>query len=376
MSSVPVFSVSDFVAVFNQTIEYSYPLVRVVGEISSFKIAKGRWVYFDLKDELSKIRCFGAVQQLPGPMEDGMLVEITATPALHPQFGFTLNLLAIELSGEGTIHKAYKMLEATLQSEGLFDRARKRTIPFPPKSIGLVTANNSAAYADFMKIIKARWLGIEIQCIDVHVQGANAVSEIIGALEYFNKSLDVDVVVITRGGGNSDDLQAFNHETMVRAIAASRIPTLVAVGHEIDICLAERVADLRASTPSNAAELLVPDKKAELARIIARADQLHGSVQQIITRHSEFVTAQQAGLSNALSRTVAIVKKSIQQQQKLLDSYDPRAVLNRGYALLQKEGKYISSGLSLEIGDSVDIYLRKQNWRATITERLKGNSNV
>ena len=106
------------------------------------------------------------------------------------------------------------------------------------------------------------------------------------------------------------------------------------------------------------------------------ADQLRGSVQQIIARHSEFVAAQQVGLSNALSHTVAIVEKSIQQQKKLLDSYDPRAVLKRGYALLQKEGEYISSGSTLKIGDSIDIHLSKQNWRATITDRLQGNSNV
>lgn len=372
MSSVPVFSVSDFVAVFNQTIEHSYPIVRVVGEINSFKIAKNRWLYFDLKDELSKIRCFGSVQQLPGPVEDGMMVQITATPFLHPQFGFTLNLLAIELSGEGTIHKAYKLLETKLQSEGLFDSARKRTILSPPQSIGLITANNSAAYYDFMKIIEARWMDVDIQFIDVHVQGANAVPELLEALDYFNEKTHVDVVVITRGGGSNDDLQAFNHEALVRAIAASRTPTLVAIGHEIDVCLAERVADVRASTPSNAAELLVPDKKVELLRLTERSEQLGYQIQQYISRQEELISVRRGGLLNAISHKLIRAENNIFQQKILLDSYNPRAILKRGYAILRKEGKYISAGSLLKTGDTIDIYLHDQNWRAKLIEKIKG----
>ncbi|MEI6237750.1 MAG: exodeoxyribonuclease VII large subunit, partial [Candidatus Saccharibacteria bacterium] len=264
-----ILSPTDFVAIANQALEHVFGNVFIEGELSNFRISKNRWVYFDIKDDISKVACFGSVYQLPGPLKDGMLVKIGGQPRLHPQFGFKINFVSITPSGEGSINKAYELLRAKLNAEGLFLESRKRSIQYPPIKIGLITSNESAAYADFIKIINNRWPLLEIELYDVQVQGEAAINQIIDALTRANKMSDLaEVLVIIRGGGSSDDLAVFNDERVVRAIAASRIPTFVAIGHEINESLAEMVADKRASTPSNAAELLVPDKNSELKHLI------------------------------------------------------------------------------------------------------------
>jgi exodeoxyribonuclease VII large subunit len=257
-----VLTVSDFVAVLNQTLEYAYPSIVVTGELANFRVSKGRWVYFDLKDEHASVKCFATIYQLPGPLEDGMLLNVRATPRLHQLYGFSLNATNIQPAGEGTIRRASELLRAKLTAEGLFDDSRKRVIPYPPARIGLIASGESAAYIDFMKILQARWSGVEIVHADVQVQGEVAPAQIVAAIEQLNGlATPPDVLVITRGGGSAEDLQAFSTEQVTRAVAASRVPTLVAIGHEVDVSLAELAADQRASTPSNAAELLVPDRQ-------------------------------------------------------------------------------------------------------------------
>ena len=177
-----IFSVSDFVAVLNQTMDYAYPDVAIVGEISNYRVSKNRWVYFDLKDEYSSVKCFGTVYMLPGPLEDGLMVQIGGSPRLHQQFGFSVNLRAVQPVGEGSLKKAAALLEKKLALEGLFDESRKRSLPYPPKRIGLVTSSESAAYHDFMKILSSRWGGIDIELFDVQVQGEAAPAQIIKAI--------------------------------------------------------------------------------------------------------------------------------------------------------------------------------------------------
>src|ERR1035437_4377798 len=260
-----IFSVSDFVASVNQTFEYAYNSVLIVGELSNFKISKNKWVYFDLKDDTASVRFFGTTYVLPGPLEDGMLLEVRGNPRLHPQFGFSVTVQSVRPVGEGSIKKAVKLLEAKLRSEGLFDEDRKRKLLYPPQTVGLIPSKESAGYSDFMKILNSRWRGLDIQHLDVQVQGSMAIGQIVSAIEQFNQSaMPLDVLVIIRGGGSADDLQVFNTEQVARAVSVSRIPTMVAIGHESDISLAELVADKRASTPSNAAELLVPDRRATI----------------------------------------------------------------------------------------------------------------
>ena len=262
-----ILQVSDFVALLNQTLEFAYPVVTVQGELANFRVSKNKWVYFDIKDQHATVRCFGTIYQLPGPLEDGMLIQITATPRLHPLYNFSLNIQAIAPVGEGSIKKAQSLLEAKLQKEGLFDTERKRLLPYPPTKIGLIASVESAAYKDFMKIINVRWVGLHIAVANVQVQGAAAVGQITSALKYLNEHMDLEAIIVTRGGGSPEDLAVFSTEQVTRAVAASRVPTLVAVGHEVDVSLAELAADVRASTPSNAAELLVPDRRDVLASV-------------------------------------------------------------------------------------------------------------
>jgi exodeoxyribonuclease VII large subunit len=268
-------SVSEFVALLNQTLEFAYPHVTIAGELANFRISKNRWLYFDLKDEGAVVRFFGTVYALPGPLENGMLLKVSGSPRLHPLYGFSVSVLSITPSGEGSIKKAATLLEAKLAAEGLFDPTRKRPLPYPPARIGLIASTESAAYSDFLKVLGERWGGVTIEVIDVQVQGEVAPEQIVQAITRFNqKSLAPDVLVITRGGGSAQDLQAFSSEQVTRAVAASRIPTLVAIGHERDIALAELAADQRASTPSNAAELLLPDRAQKMHELLGIRERL------------------------------------------------------------------------------------------------------
>jgi exodeoxyribonuclease VII large subunit len=352
-----VLSVSDFVGLLNQTLEYAYPAISIVGELSNFRISKNKWVYFDLKDDFSSVKFFGTVYQLPGPLEDGLMLQVRGTPRLHNQFGFSVNVQNIQL------------LEAKLTAEGLFDESRKRPLPYPPKTIGLVASGESAAYHDFIKIINARWGGIDIQLADVQVQGEPAPRQIVNAIEYFNTHAEsVDVLVVTRGGGSADDLAAFSTEQVTRAVAGSRIPTIVAIGHEVDISLAELAADRRASTPSNAAEMLTPDKTHELAVIRdTQRSLLHVLTQNVATSKQQLSDTMMQ-LHATLESVVLRAKESLAFRSNLLEALSPTAALKRGYAVIRtQQGTILRTGRGVNVGDTLAIELSD----ATITTEVK-----
>jgi exodeoxyribonuclease VII large subunit len=352
-------SVSEFVDLFNQTLDFAYPKVTILGELANFRISKDKWIYFDLKDETATIHFFGSVWQLPGPLEDGMMLRVISAPRLHPQYGFTMNIQKILLSGEGTIKKAAKLLEIKLASEGLFDADRKRPIPFPAQRIGLITSKESAAYSDFTKIINERWGGLEIFLCDVQVQGEASADQIIRAVDLINQYNPlVDVIVVTRGGGSQEDLQTFNVEAVVRAIAGSRIPTLVAIGHERDISLAEAAADRRGSTPTNAAELLVPDKQTVLRALKQEAKQLDVSIFQILRLAQEAITASQTTLGNSFNSVISNSNDRLLSNTRLLELLNPNNILARGYALIRiPNGIIIKNIKQLNKNDIVNLNL-------------------
>ena len=337
MASEPIeVSVSELVALLNQTLEYAYPAVVVVGELANVRVSKGKWLYFDLKDGESSVKCFGTVFMLPGPLEDGMLVRITAAPRLHKLYGFSMQVRSIQPSGEGSLRKAAALLQAKLTAEGLFDVARKRPLPYPPRSVVVVTSEQSAAYADFVKILQARWGGVAVSLIDVQVQGEPAPRQITAAIEYVNAQAQLpDVLVLIRGGGSPDDLAAFNTEQVTRAVAASRAPTLVAIGHEIDTSLAELAADMRGSTPSNAAELLVPDRQSVLAALAQTRQQLLQAALNGPARQREIIDRYKVALSQSLQHYMTQVTAQLQSRHNLLAALNPLAVLERGYAVVQ-----------------------------------------
>jgi exodeoxyribonuclease VII large subunit len=353
-----VFGVSDFVAVLNQTMEFAYPAVVISGELANLRVSKNRWVYFDLKDESSSVKFFATVFQLPGPLEDGMIVNVRGVPRLHNLYGFSVTAQSIQPAGEGSIRRAADLLRAKLQAEGLFDDSRKRALPYPPTRIGLITSAQSAAYADFTKIIKARWQGVAITLIDVQVQGEPAPTQIVAAIEQMNALAEPpEVIVIVRGGGSAEDLAAFSTEQVTRAVAASRVPTLVAIGHEIDTSLAELAADRRASTPSNAAELLVPDRRHVVGVLHATATQLEQAGARHIAIARQALDRQVLDLEQAVQRVLDRTRSEQQAAVRLLAAYDPTAILRRGYAIVRHDGQALRQAESLQAGDIVDIEL-------------------
>jgi len=368
MSEPIELGVSEFVALVNQTFEFAYPFVTITGELANFRVSKNRWVYFDLKDEFSTLKCFGTVYSLPGPLEDGMLLKVSGQPRLHNLYGFSFNIQTIQPAGEGSIRRAADLLQAKLAAEGLFDPARKRPLPYPPQRIGLVTSAQSAAYADFVKILNARWSGLAIDLVDVQVQGESAPLQIVNAMEQLNELAEPpEVIVLIRGGGSAEDLAAFSAENVTRAVAASRVPTLVAIGHEIDLSLAELAADVRASTPSNAAELLVPDRAHELQRLQDSAKQLGQALTQSVTdiRKQTKQTAQ--SLAQAIDDFLLNKQRDLQIKKQLLAVFNPNEVLKRGYAIVRTENGLVTSVKSLKAGQNVQLELQDGSAAISIT---------
>lgn len=342
--------VSDFIAIVNQTLEYAYSSVEVEGEVASFKISQGKFVFFDLKDAGGSIGCFMTVWQLRVPVEDGMKVIITATPKLTQWGKFSLTVQAIRPSGEGSLKKSFELLRAKLDKEGLFAPERKRPLPRLPSRIAVISSTQAAGYADFIKIVNDRWGGLEIDVAHVQVQGADAPDQMIRALKYFNsREILPEVIVLIRGGGSADDLSAFNDELLVREIAASRVPTLVGVGHEIDESLADLAADMRAATPSNAAQILVPDRY-EIIRGV------RVSVASLLPRTEQAIERARSDIRQRLARSMAEIDGKFARQtdqlavqRRVLAEYDPRRVLMRGYALVRGD---IAVGGVIEIEKS------------------------
>lgn len=354
-----ILGVSDFVALANQTFEYAFPFVTITGELANFRVSKNKWVYFDLKDEFASVRFFGTVYMLPGPLEDGMLLEVCGNPRLHPQFGFSVNVQSMHPVGEGSIKKAANLLEAKLRAEGLFDDERKRPLPYPPATIGLITSKESAVYADFIKILHQRWRGVEVWLINVQVQGEAAPEQIISAIEQFNQAAEQpEVLVLIRGGGSADDLQAYSTEQVTRAVAASRVPTLVAIGHEIDVSLAELVADQRASTPSNAAEMLVPDRRAVLETLVEMRPRLRTMLEDHLQTERHDLGEAAATFHRTVENIMQDAALYHYRQRQLLAALSPRAILSRGYAIVRDTaGRPLRSGRGLAPGAVVNIEL-------------------
>jgi exodeoxyribonuclease VII large subunit len=358
MSEPIELSVSEFVALLNQTLEFAYPSVVVTGELSSFRVSKNRWVYFDLKDETASVKCFGTVYMLPGPLEDGMLLQVRATPRLHQLYGFSLNIMSMRPAGEGSIKKAAALLQTKLTAEGLFDDSRKRLLPYPPTRIGLITSEQSAAYADFTKILRARWGGVSVELIDTQVQGEIAPAQIVAAIEQFNAQAEPpEVLVLIRGGGSAEDLATFSTESVTRAVAASRVPTLVAIGHEVDLSLAELAADMRASTPSNAAELLTPDRVAELRVLTDNKRQLAGALQQLVKDQRMSVEQGRERLVLAVQQLFTDAAAGLKLKTQLLEAYNPNMALARGYAIIRAERQLITSVKQLKPEQLLELQL-------------------
>jgi exodeoxyribonuclease VII large subunit len=410
--SPQIISVSQFLAIINETLAFAYPEVTIEGEVSSFKVNQGKFVFFDLKDEQGSLGCFMMVHQLKLPLEDGMKVRVTGSPKITKFSKFSLTVRQIELAGEGELRRAMELLKRKLQNEGLFDPARKRLLPRFPQRIGLITSGTSAAYSDFIKILAARWGGINVLLADVSVQGLRAPDQIVEALEYFNElSEPADVVVLIRGGGSLEDLMAFSTEPVARAVAKSRTPIIVGVGHEIDVSLADFAADVRAATPTDAARIVVPDRteissrvdhlsrridaglfrttSALSTKITRAAGQLesylrhprerlqHGesSLWRGLDRISSKIDASKAKrdqleyrLQNFKRLVVARRSEQLTSLERVLRGFDPQAILGRGYAIVRHDKKLIRTSHDTKVGESLVIQLAEGQIATEVTK--------
>lgn len=325
--------------------------VCVQGEVANFKITQNRFVWFDLKDEKSYVSCFLMVFNLHVQLQDGMMIQLIGNPGLFTKSGrFHFNVKDIKLVGEGTLKKEYELLKKKLELEGLFASERKRPLPRFPERIGLITSVDAAAYTDVIKILKNRWAGLEILFYPVSVQGQSAIDDIKEAFNYFNQQENIAALILTRGGGSTEDLWAFNTEEVCRAVFASKIPVIAAIGHERDVTLVDFVADVRAATPSNAAELAVPHKDDVIFQIDSYINQQEKEITDNLDDKKEYLD----NFSNILDNIMRKFSEKINHAFNLLKSYNPQNVLARGYSITKCQNKIIKNGKKLKKNDIIE----------------------
>lgn len=374
MENTPL-RVSDCIALINQTLEYAYPVVLVEGEVASFKVNQGKYVFFDLKDESGTLNCFMSVYQLRIPLEDGMKVRVLAAPKITQWGRFSLTVREVQPVGAGSLKRSFELLKAKLEKEGLFAPERKRRLPLLPQRIGVVTSTQAAGYADFINILNARWGGLDIVVAHTLVQGMSAPRQMVKAIEHLNQMGEPpEVIALIRGGGSADDLAAFNDEPLVRAIAASRVPVIVGVGHETDTSLADLVADVRAVTPSNAAQLLVPDRK-DFERSVNESVRrmLLLMERQVLTVCRKTDEAVRRSLHTTILAYERLAART-SELRAVLKQLDPKAALKRGYAIVKnKQGLVIGSRAAPIVGEELAIETNTYHITAGVTYVTKRN---
>lgn len=385
-----VFQVSEFIAYFNDAVRsfMNEQQMAIEGEIAEFKVSQGKFAWFKLKDAEGVVDCFAMTFVLKQPVEEGMKVRVSGYPKIYQRSGkFSINVTRLELIGEGALKRAFELLKKKLAAEGLFAPERKRPLPRYPERIGLITSGEAAAYTDFVRILNNRWGGMDVQLADVAVQGKDAVAEIVGAFRWFNAHAgEFDVLVLTRGGGAMEDLAAFNDEAVARAIFSSRIPVVVGVGHERDETIADYVADVRASTPSNAAERLVPDRREALYALAVQPRMMANALERGIGAGTRRLAQSVDRMETAVRREARVVgdamhafalagarfedavhrrSQRVAALERLLASLDPTAVLKRGYAIVYgPKGKLVRDPAAVDAGARLRIQLASGTLRA------------
>src|SRR5512139_1004597 len=303
-----IYSVSALTAEVKAVLEDGFSAIWVEGELSNFKHHTSGHMYFTLKDAQAQIRGVmfrGHNRLLRFQPADGLSVLVCGTVTVYERRGeYQINVEFMEPKGIGALQLAFEQLKAKLEAEGLFDESRKRPLPLLPRKIGIITSPTGAVIRDMLTVIGRRFPGLEVLIHPVAVQGEGAAGEIAAALGRLGVRTDLDVLVVARGGGSLEDLWAFNEEAVARAIAASPIPVISAVGHETDVTIADFVADLRAPTPSAAAELVIAAKKEFVSRIEQLASRLNGSMRARIHRVESRLRTLEArsGVSGARGR--------------------------------------------------------------------------
>jgi exodeoxyribonuclease VII large subunit len=377
-----VITITDLTRQIKYSLESSFPHIWVEGEISNFKQHTSGHLYFTLKDEgaqLSAVMWRSRVPYLNFQPADGMKVIARGSITVYPPRGnYQLDTEQIQPLGIGELQIAFERLKQKLDTEGLFSPEHKKPIPEFPERIGIITSETGAALQDIRSVLSRRHPSVEVVLAPVRVQGAGAAEEIADAIKSMNRFGGIDVLIVGRGGGSLEDLWAFNEEIVARAIYASEIPVVSAVGHEIDFSIADFVADLRAPTPSAAAELVVRDRSELLEDIGNLCYTMQGALEHqlsglrertaslvtsysfnrpkdLIREFSQHVDELDRSLETSVSHAVQIVRQTYKSLQQQLQALNPDSVLRRGYTIVRKEKHVVSRAVSLKSGDEVDI---------------------
>ncbi len=371
--------------------------VAVKGEISNYKLYPSGHHYFTLKDESSALKCVmfkGNALRLRFRPENGMKIIAMGKVSVFPRDGaYQLYCTAMAMDGIGDLYAAFEQLKKKLQAQGLFDPTHKKPIPQFPGTIGIITSSAGAAVHDMLRILNKRYPLAKVRLLPVRVQGVEAPGEIAAAIRYANYHNLADLLIVGRGGGSIEDLWAFNEEIVAHAIYESRIPVISAVGHEPDVTISDYVADLRAATPSNAAELAVPDRDALVQALDSMANAMGNSLNRQIKGYRQhldvlsrspalrsptgYLEQKQRQLTLLANRLVAAENQNIAQNSKRyialtakLDAMSPLKVLTRGYSMVQNaEGNVIRSVSQVEPGERITVSLSDGMVSATVMEK-------
>ena len=393
-----VLSVSQFTSQLKGVVEGEFSQVWVAGEISNFSRPQSGHCYFTLKDDAAQLRGViwrGTASRLKFDLADGLEVVCRGHVDVYPPRGsYQLVVEQITPQGVGALELALRKLREKLGREGLFDAERKRPLPSFPRRIGIVTSPTGAAIRDFLEVLRRRWRGVEVLVFPARVQGEGAAAEIAEGIRLANRCRpELDVLVVGRGGGSLEDLWCFNEEETVRAIAASEIPTISAVGHEIDVTLADLAADVRALTPSEAAERVVPSSQEVIELLQSRQMRMTGAVNSRVMELRGRLDAlanrpalarpldsvhnlgrQVDQFSSQLKSAGAVYLRELQGRLATvsgkLETLSPLGVLGRGYSIThsQRTGRVVTAAKQLKAGEKIETRLADGTVVSTVDE--------
>lgn len=389
-----LFTVTELTRRIKELLETGLPSLLIQGEVSNLKRHASGHIYFTIKDEHAQIsavlwRSRAALSSfIP---EDGIRVVVGGRLTVYePRGSYQIEVSSIRPYGVGEMQLAFEQLKQKLAAEGLFDPRNKKPLPEYPERIGLVTSPSGAALHDIVQVLKRRFPAVELILNPVRVQGEGAAEEIARAIREFNEYGMVDVLIVGRGGGSIEDLWAYNEEVVAREIYNSQIPLVSAVGHETDFTIADFVADLRAPTPSVAAELVVKDRSAVFDNLRKYWYTMHESIQSILDQKKENIRyllksysfhrpidiLKQSGqrvdeLERSMKATInhrlALLKSTAGSLHQRLTALDPTLTLKRGYTMIRREGKIVASSKTLRQKDSIDIAFHDGVIRSTVS---------
>ncbi len=378
------FTVSEINNYIKSLIESDYVLksVTVSGEISNFIYHRSGHLYFTLKDDYSQIKAVmfkSSALRLKFVPENGMKVIVKASVGVYNQGGaYQLYVTSIQPDGIGSLYLAFEQLKAKLSAEGLFDNDNKKAIPYAPLRVGVITSPSGAAVRDIINVTGRRFPLAEIFLYPSLVQGDGASENLIEALDYFISENSVEVIIIGRGGGSIEDLWAFNSEALARKIHDCPIPVISAVGHETDFTICDFVADMRAPTPSAAAEIAVPDLNELLMRLSSLDDRVLSAIERLFNKHSERLALLSQKLSGAealflsledriernkialavaLEKIIEVRKSRLSMLSGKLDALSPLGVLKRGYSIAYANGSSLKSVNEVSVKDRIKVKL-------------------